>query len=497
MNKNLAVFIALSTLTSCSDFLAEVSQSEMIPKTAEDFSQLLLGSGYPDQNGPSIAFLCLLDDDMEQLYSYSGENRNQYVECADAITYQPYYTWQVYESDLDGYGSKLSSSALQTTYYAFYEKIKGCNAVLDAIDEAQGAQVDKDRVKAEALGVRAMLYFELVNLYGQPYNYLKKKGLSAPGIPLKLDATLAEETMARASVDSVYESVIVPNLVEACRLMDPLPVKHKDYRINQPALHTLLSRVYLYMDRYEDCISEVNKAIQTGAVMLDMVNNLDAIKTSSTGSYEPISYNNPEVEWIFGPPTCFDNVCYGPGHGTEWRRMYNQRTDQRWKAFCLAYQGSLNYCYLAKPRGSGLGQCIRTSEAYLNRMEAMALAGKEAEALAELNDFRRLRITSYKDVTLQGDQLLSEIRTDRRKELCYEGHRWFDLRRQGMPQITHRYKYEKAGRVYLLTLQAEDPLYTLPLPSVLLEKNTALRLNPEHIALQNTERTGVAEIEEE
>lgn len=500
MNKIIYLsLIGLSSLTlsGCGDFLEEVSQSEMIPKTAEDFSQLLLGSGYPDQNGPNIAFLCLLDDDMEQLYQYSGEDRNQYVESQEAIHYQPYYTWQVYESDFDGYGSHLASSALSTTYYSFYEHIKGCNAVLDAIDKAQGAQVDKDRVKAEALGVRALLYFELVNLYGQPYNYLKKTGKSAMGVPLKTNATLAEDVIARSSVDSVYNTVIVPDLEEACRLMDPLPVKHKDYRINQPAMHILLSRVYLFMDRYEDCIAEVDKAIQAGAVMLDMVNNLDVIKTSSTGSYDPITYYNPEVEWIFGPPTCFDNVCYGPAHGAEWRRMWNQRNDQRWKAFCLDYQGMLNYCYLSKPRGSGLGQCIRTSEAYLNRMEAQALSGQESEALNQLNAFRRLRISGYTDVNISGEQLLKEIRQERRKELCYEGHRWFDLRRQGMPKITHRYKYEKAGKVYVLTLEPEDPMYTLPLPSVLLQKNTALVLNPEHIALQDTERTGIAEVEEE
>ena len=50
-------------LGSCGDFLEEESQSEVIPKTTSDFSELLLGTGYPDESAPSFSFLSLMDDD--------------------------------------------------------------------------------------------------------------------------------------------------------------------------------------------------------------------------------------------------------------------------------------------------------------------------------------------------------------------------------------------------------------------------------------------------
>ena len=81
--------------------------------------------------------------------------------------------------------------------------------------------------------------------------------------------------------------------------MDPLPLMRKNFRINQPAIHILLSRVYLYMENYKECIAEVEKAEKQGIELLNMVNNLDVILTNS--GYAPISYNNPEVEWFFGP----------------------------------------------------------------------------------------------------------------------------------------------------------------------------------------------------
>ena len=99
-------------------------------------------------------------------------------------------------------------------------------------------------------------------------------------------------------------------------------------------------------------------------------------------------------------------------------------------------------------------------------------------ALTELNAFRKTRVIGYTDVNLSGQALLDEIRLERRKELCFEGHRWFDLRRQGMPEIKHTYKAEKGGAVYEYVLQQGDPMYTLPFPNSVVLQNRALVQNP-------------------
>ena len=111
-------------------------------------------------------------------------------------------------------------------------------------------------------------------------------------------------------------------------------------------------------------------------------------------------------------------------------------------------------------------------------MEAYALSGEEGLALAELNAFRKTRIIGYTDVTLSGQSLLVEIRGERRQELCFEGHRWFDLRGQGMPEIKHTNKGEKGGAVYEFVLQQGDPRYTIPFPNSVVLQNRALIQNP-------------------
>ena len=56
-------------------------------------------------------------------------------------------------------------------------------------------------------------------------------------------------------------------------------------------------------------------------------------------------------------------------------------------------------------------------------------------------------------------ELLAEIRKERYVELCYEGHRWFDLRRYGMPSISHDYKARPNLSWVTYTLREKDPLY--------------------------------------
>ena len=46
-----------------------------------------------------------------------------------------------------------------------------------------------------------------------------------------------------------------------------------------------------------------------------------------------------------------------------------------------------------------------------------------------------------------------------------------------MPEIRHTYRPEQGGQDYVYTLRKNDPMYTLPLPSCILEQNSALVQN--------------------
>jgi starch-binding outer membrane protein, SusD/RagB family len=73
---------------------------------------------------------------------------------------------------------------------------------------------------------------------------------------------------------------------------------------------------------------------------------------------------------------------------------------------------------------------MRMSEMYLNRAEARALSGDETGALTDINVIRT-RAGLYAAKKLTGAALITEIAKQRRLELAFEGHRWFDLKRRG------------------------------------------------------------------
>ena len=124
----------------------------------------------------------------------------------------------------------------------------------------------------------------------------------------------------------------------------------------------------------------------------------------------------------------------------------------------------------------------------MNRAEAYVQKGMTGEALADLNEVRCNRITGYTNIENVPANLLEEVRLERRLELCFDEQRWFDLRRYGMPSITHRYRYRKSDPWVIYTLREKDPLYTLPLPNeaITLDWSKMLRLtNPRDRGLKN------------
>lgn len=455
--------VAGFVLGGCSSFLEEESQDEVIPKTVTDFSESLMGSGYLPTNmsAPPGAILAQLDDD--KMLNLDGKD---VVGSTDAENWFPVFTWQpdLYRRDE---GTPLSS----TEYYMWYERIKGCNAVLDYVDEAIGSKAEREKVKAEALALRAYYYFWLVNLYGEPYNYNKE----ALGVPLKLTSAVEEEIGGtRNTVQEVYEQIL-KDLNTSAQLFEKYDVSIGHYRINLPAVKVLLSRVYLYMEKWEDAVKTATGAIESGRGLTDLTAVKEGVR------YYMNRYDVSETLWLFSSSLENYNSAYVVN--SDLLKLFNSK-DRRMGIYIVArysWEGKfIGWSINKSAESKEPGQSLRLAEAYLNRAEAYSrLAGKQADALADLNTLRRHRITDYEDVAItDSEALLDTIRKERRLELCYEGHRWFDLRRYGMPEITHLYQENATSPIMVYTLKKEDPMYTLPLPNSVIDKNKALIQNP-------------------
>ena len=438
------LLIVSGLIGSCSDFLEEKSQDEVIPSKVTDYREILLAY----QTSSFSQAILVLDDDVQIDESRVTSYPNPMLQMLmGTLTWQP----DIWEE----------ANSLMSYYDLMYRNIMAMNVILEKIDEAEGDMAEKEMVKAQTLGVRAYNYFILVNMYGEPYNYNKE----APGVVLKLESSYADAGMSRATVEEVYKQ-IVEDLETASMLLNNHPKSRGDFLINSTAVDILLSRVYLYMEEWEKAVVAANRAIGTAEGLFDYT-------TLPSGQhFYMTTYDNSEVEWLFAS-IAFPVYVVASDDLVSAYNENDRRVEFVQKTYTSPGKLTRN--------GNGPNLMIRSAEAYLNRAEAKVLSGTPdlEGALADLNELRRHRITGYTDVNIKdAEVLLEEIREERRLELCHEGHRWFDLRRYGMPSISRDFRTTLAEPLLRYTLEEKDDFYTLPFPQIAIESNVMLEQNP-------------------
>lgn len=493
--------LCVCSLISCSDFLEESSLDEVKPSTVTDLEQLMLGEAYLGMNS-IFDYIELLTDNVESSFS-TALGQEACLRSGGAI-----FTWQpdMYEQ------MELNGVVGRDTWQNLYQKIKGCNVVLDMLDEVTGSKSDRLNLKGQALSLRAFYYFMLVNTYALPYN---AKGIdieTALGVPLIIEATVKDEFPIRASVGDVYRQ-IEKDLLEAKLLMDQYGQANYQYKVTPLFVDLLLSRMYLYMEKWDQVVKYASSVI-TQKPTLRKLSDYYRIVVDEWWGTETLTYDrdqagvynsdSPELIWGYGQSGSYGNYYVGimnlmyegnkPAFSVsqDLVNLYEAK-DMRLHFYYEQYFIAMLYGVTAPLVGEkckndpryNASRGMRVAEAYLNRAEANIRLflnnGDEnlrKAALRDLNYLREHRFeTSYEEVDKTGQELLDFCLAERRRELSFEDHRWFDLRRLGMPEIKHQFTIS-AGQTQEYVLPANGARYVLPIPKVVLEENPALIQNP-------------------
>ena len=469
---------------SCSNFLQEYSQDQSYVRSYKDLDELLIGETYMETDfGYEIGYFPYLqimaDETRENVVTtWEQPDWDQLVK-----KYFGYVTWQYRAGYAPG---KLTTSAEDTYWNKVYKHINLANMILDEIDK-QAAPMEEDRqavarIRGEAYFLRAAYYFMMVNLYSQPYE--AAKATEALGVPLKTTHYIEDRIFPRAPQSEVY-ALILDDLEKAAANLTDIPRKSL-YRANITAVRLLQSRVYLYMQNWE-------KAAEYAQLCLDLQSDLaDMNAFNSNRGF--VDRESPEVIFSMGGnniPQMLSGLFAGLSVSEGLQKMY-QNGDLR-KEYYITYVGGDNevwdcnkYVLQGSTQNANVSEIyvLRTAEAWLNLAEAEACMGgaHEENARKALDELRKRRImrNNWQATTLAGDALIQEIRNERRRELCFEGHRWFDLRRYtvcekvpftGAIQNT----YSTLEDMYTIStistyeLSAGDPSWTLQIPYEVLQ----------------------------
>lgn len=371
-----------------------------------------------------------------------------------------------------------SSGSVTTLYSDYYRGIDRVNRTLAALDKQNFTGADltlANRYKGELLALRAYFHFELLRAYASGYQngalgipYMKT---SEAGYPAR---DKFETVIAHTKADLVAAKALVP------------PSFTDKTRITLLAVSAIQARVALYEKNWADAIAFSTEVIN-GAPL--------ATKAQFPGIWTDA--NDNEVVWKLKRAGTTDSragdfyyrqtggiVLYAPS--MKLINTFDRVNDIRFAAY-IKYDptrtGTKSQYLVNKWIGGtasapGLAdiKLFRTGEMYLIRAEAKAETG--GDGAADLNTLRAARITAYVNaVFVDKAALMDAAHAERFKELAFEGHRFYDLRRRNLPvQRLAEDAVNASGAVTLLPTQAQ---YALPIPAseVLINKNTVQNPN--------------------
>lgn len=339
------------------------------------------------------------------------------------------------------------------TYFAL---INDANYIIDGVDALDAPQVERDRFRGEMLFLRALAYHDLSKSYGyEPGREIDGFNLS---VMLRTEPTRgttdADTPRPRNTNVEIYEQ-IETDLLNAIDLLSVAGETNR-FLATEGAAKALLARVYLYWSRYPEAAAWAQEAMDDPNVSLATPAQVPSLfaTTDSPGRESFFEVRVTAVDFggavnnglsaLFTPAQWFDIVP-----SVELKELYeegdvrfNMFEDDEGAAQLTGWysnrqaNGNLTQIHTVKFNQTveGPGSFIdntpvlRYGEMLITRAEALARSDQFGPALTELNRLRENRgLDELSGLT--GQPLIDEIMNERRRELAFEGHRWFDLKR--------------------------------------------------------------------
>jgi hypothetical protein len=400
----------------------------------------------------------------------------------------------LYFGDIPRFNVLANNTIAYNTWSAGYNAIGRANRALEGVT-ANAAKLsagqDKEYI-AECKFVRAVANFYLVNFFAQPYAFTPDA--SHPGIPLITKSFTVPDTAAnqpRSTVAQVY-TAIIKDLTEA---LADLPIDYGDIyadktRATQAAASSFLSRVYLYKGDYAN-------AGKYAKDVIDEMYGTYKLNTKVDEAFGPSGYETPESIWYI-PNNANDNpntnnalpMHYYPSGRADLpisnsflsttTNPYFAADDKRRGMIINGVASTNTTAYKFTKKYTDISTradwapVIRYAEILLTYAEAQArlAATVDLDAIAKLNlvrDRARVSAPPYTIASFAGkDALIAAILGERRIELAFEGHRFWDLMRIKSSVAN---KYDNDGISLLPTQPFGANKNILPIPQLEVDKS--------------------------
>ena len=509
-NFKILLLALLLPFAGCQDFLDQ-EPGNMLPmdeaiESVEDCEAFLVGVYSAFKNTGGIATYGTLAPELQ------SDLVN--IVLGNSQTLSAFHNWSFtsQSSDISGVWSAYYTIIFRANYcLEGIEKVKTkiTRELSGNISETKKKELNADmakleRYQAECCMARAYCRVELVKLFADAY----EPATASTQLALPIWDKSEVGTPERATMEKYYEAVL-KDLKVAERLPKSIP---DTIGFSLGAVRALQTRVYAYMENWGEVINTATDLIENyGYTLLDACDE-DAPLQTPYGKMWSQDQGN-EIIWKVGYSSTDETLgslgaifCGLNGSGyfypdympsTKLLQLFIE-TDMRNQIFLQSkqtnYSNSLRIDAFIKFPGNislnytegvnryvNMPKVFRLSEIYLWRAEAYYHQNDAGLANADLNELRKMRILNYTNESYSGDNLYLQIKNERIRELCMEGHRFYDLKRyhEGFDR-----KAQDGGvpASYSISVKASDPRFTWPIPKKELDvPNSKMVGNPSNL----------------
>lgn len=362
------------------------------------------------------------------------------------------------QDEFDKYYIRTTNPHLSNFWQYSYIAINRANTVLGRIDQVEMDNTLRDRYKLECKFIRGLMYFNLVRVFGD--------------VPLILKEISISESYGylRETKENVYTQ-IVTDLTEAEGLPSSYSKDSDIGRATSGAAKALLGNVYMTLRKYNEAETKLAEVVSSSVYSL-LENESGSLNNKGYARvFNAENHNHKEAIFEvqfkkggydegnnfpnnFAPENSGTNVVSVGGAGgnnvpeMDIYNAYEEGDLRRDFSVALGYNDSrkdgawVDSRYVKKyfdtPYKDGDANnnypVIRYADVLLMYAEALNQNGKTSQACDYLNQVRRRGFgyqtteTSPVDIkTASKDDFFLKVEHERRVELAFEGHRWFDL----------------------------------------------------------------------
>jgi hypothetical protein len=361
------------------------------------------------------------------------------------------------------------------TYYTMIDDINKILAVIDNVPANSVSDASlKKQIKALLLTLRGIANYELlIRFMSSGYD------ANSLGVPIVLTSDLLGQP-ARNKVGDVITQINTD--LAAGRAEPTIPNAPNDddvVSLSQAAIAAYQARVSLLTKDWAGAVTHAKEALQLSGKGLATGGDFVAYWSDASETETIWKYRNETEPQLYWTDTNGD-VFFEPSD--KLKNMFDKVNDIRFTTYFKIDETALDTAVVNKYPGSASGpqindiKIIRVAELYLDLAEAYAQQNDLTNSALYLNTLRAARIAGYVNVTFSSNTAAIQAALDERfKELCFEGFRFFDLKRNSLPINRNASDVQSVNWQNLL---ANDFHFALPIPQHEMFANKNMIQNP-------------------